>query len=41
MANAGTIEQRLGTPGGLLAGLEIKSTGDLTLDPSGWDLVDW
>lgn len=41
MANAGTIENRLGLPGGLLAGLEVKSSGDLTLDATGWDLVDW
>lgn len=41
MAQAETIEKRLGTPGGLLAGLEIKSSGDLTIDAGGWDLVDW
>jgi filamentous hemagglutinin family protein len=41
MANAGAIESRLGLPGGLRAGLAIKSSGDLTLDSTGWDLVDW
>lgn len=41
MVNGEAIENRLGIPGGLLAGLEIKSTGDLTLDSTGWDLVSW
>jgi hypothetical protein len=41
MANAESIEKRLGLPGGLLAGLDIRSKGDLTIDPAGWDLVDW
>ncbi|QJD30273.1 filamentous haemagglutinin family protein [Methylococcus geothermalis] len=41
MANAGAIETRLGLPGGLRAGLEIRSSGDLTLGSNGWDLVDW
>ncbi|WP_017364662.1 filamentous haemagglutinin family protein [Methylococcus capsulatus] len=41
MANAGAIESRLGLPGGLRAGLEIRSSGDLTLGSAGWDLVDW
>ncbi len=41
MGNAATIESRLGLPGGLLAGLDIRSKGDLTVDASGWDLVDW
>lgn len=41
MTNAGAIETRLGLPGGLRAGLEIRSSGDLTLGSVGWDLVDW
>jgi filamentous hemagglutinin family protein len=41
MANASAIETRLGLPGGLKAGLEIRSGGDLTLGPAGWDLADW
>ena len=41
MANADAIEGRLGLPGGLLAGLDIRSKGDLTIDSAGWNLVDW
>lgn len=41
MANADSIEGRLGLPGGLLAGLDIRSKGDLTIDAAGWNLVDW
>jgi filamentous hemagglutinin family protein len=41
MANAGAVETRLGLPGGLRAGLEIRSSGDLALGSAGWDLVDW
>ncbi|MGZ8244218.1 filamentous haemagglutinin family protein [Methylomagnum sp.] len=41
MANAAAIETRLGLPGGLRPGLEIRSPGDLILTASGWDLVDW
>lgn len=41
MTHAETIEARLGLPGGLLAGLEIRSRGDLALDTAGWDLADW
>ena len=41
MANADAIESRLGLTGGLLAGLDIRSQGNLTVDTTGWDLVDW
>lgn len=41
MSGAEAIEGRLGTPGSLLAGVEVVSTGDLSLAESGWDLLDW
>ena len=41
MANMDGIEGRLGLQGGLLAGLDIRSQGNLTLGNTGWDLVDW
>ncbi|CAL1241104.1 filamentous haemagglutinin family protein [Candidatus Methylocalor cossyra] len=41
MGNAAAIEQRLGLPGGLRPGVEIHSSGDLTLGADGWDLLGW
>jgi filamentous hemagglutinin len=41
MAGAAAIESRLGLPGGLRPGLEIRSPGNLALASSGWDLLGW
>jgi len=41
MAHASAIEQRLGLGSGVLAGLEVRSGGDLQLGSAGWDLLSW
>jgi filamentous hemagglutinin len=40
MAGAAAIETRLGVPGALRPGLEIRSPGSLSLESS-WNLLDW
>jgi filamentous hemagglutinin len=41
MDNAEAVEARLGLPGGLRPGVQVRSAGDLVLGTAGWDLLDW